>query len=420
MSPTQGLRKLEKEDLLSFARIVANAYPSMRITTDEELQKYVERMRKYDELDPRVDYYGFYRAGQLLGGFYMFGFEMNLWGTLVKAGGIGTLAVDLLHKKEKVAKETVLAALRHFRREGMPVAVLYPFRPDFYRKMGFGYGTKMNRYSLRPGDLPGGGSKDAVFYLTRDDIEGIRACYARYFEKNHGMMAKPEAEIARMFDNPKIKVVGCKRDGNVTGYMVFSFKQDAQDRFLLNDLAVIELVYDTRDDLAQFMAFLRSQADQIRRVVIDTQDEFFHFLPWDPRNGSDDIIPSVYHVTNTQGVGLMYRVLDVARIFSILKEHNFGGQTCVVKFVIEDGFFPENGGPVVVSFDRGAPTVLAGSEIWDVEVKMSVSEFSSLLMGSIGFSSLYAYNLAHISDEGCVDAIDRLFRGPKPVCLTAF
>ncbi len=50
-----------------------------------------------------------------------------------------------------------------------------------------------------------------------------------------------------------------------------------------------------------------------------------------------------------------------------------------------------------------------------------MAEFSSLLMGSVRFSSLYRYGLAEISDQGAVDQIDKLFGvAAKPICTTPF
>ncbi len=42
--------------------------------------------------------------------------------------------------------------LEHYRERGAPFAVLHPFRLDFYRAMGFGYGTPVHRYRFAPGD----------------------------------------------------------------------------------------------------------------------------------------------------------------------------------------------------------------------------------------------------------------------------
>jgi predicted acetyltransferase len=416
-----GFRKLEKDEIPSFARIAVNAYPGFRISSEEDIAKYAGRLQRHVEVDPRAYYFGLFRSGSLAGGFCMYDyFTLNLLGTRVKAGGVGNLGVDLTHKKEKVARDIMLATLRHFREKGISMVTLYPFRPDFYRKMGFGYGTTINRYTLRPADLPTGGSKEHVEFLTRDDIEGIHACYMRYFDRTSGMMAKPAAEMATVFDNPQIKVVGCKRDGTVTAYMLFSFKKDTQGRFLVNDLVVRELICDASADLLEMMTFLRSQADQIRKVVIDTQEEYFHYLPVDPRDGSDEMIPSVYHVVGSKGVGMMYKVVDIPGMFHLLGSRNFGDQTCGVKLTIRDSFQPENDGSVIVHFAGGLPTVKSEADGWDVQVTMDVAEFSSLLMGAVDFSSLHRYGLAVVSDEKRIATLDRLFRAPKPVCLTAF
>jgi len=416
----QDFRRLDSSELLSFARIIANAYPGLRIASDEDIQKTVERMQKRAEIEPKVDYYGLFRDGQLVGGLSLYTYDMNLLGTCVKAGGIGNLAVDLLRKKEKAARDMMLSTLRLLQEQGMLISLLYSFRPDFYRKMGYGYGAKMNRYVVRPVDLPKGPSKEHVTYLTRDDIVGMQACYTRFFEQTHGMIAKPADDMIRMFDASTVRVVGCRRGNLISGYMVFSFRQDKDGRFLVNDLLIKELVYDAPDDLLELMTFLHAQADQIRKVIVDTQEEFFHFLPEDPRNGSEDLIPSVYHVTNTQGVGLMYRVLDVREVMRLLSSRDFGGQTCKVRLTIEDSFLPENGGSAVVHFDGGLPSVKADSDEWQFEVCLPIAEFTSLLMGAVDFRSLNRYGLGGISDTRYIDTLDRLFRAPGPHCLTAF
>jgi predicted acetyltransferase len=53
----------------------------------------------------------------------------------------------------------MLYFLRHYREQGAPLVALYPFRPDFYRQMGFGYGTKMDQHRVKPSALPRGPSK---------------------------------------------------------------------------------------------------------------------------------------------------------------------------------------------------------------------------------------------------------------------
>lgn len=133
------------------------------------------------------------------------------------------------------------------------------------------------------------------------------------------------------------------------------------------------------------------------------------------------MLPRVlYHQSNVQGVGLMYRVVDVPRLFEALTEHDFNGQSCRVKFSIRDTFLPENAGSWVVGFENGR-THLTAQDDYDVEVKLDIAEFSSLVMGTVRFQQLITYNLAAISDADYIHDVDRLFQvNQKPICMTSF
>ena len=130
--------------------------------------------------------------------------------------------------------------------------------------------------------------------------------------------------------------LGYWADGQLQGYLLFSFEPVPNGNFLRNNIVVRTLLYENSVALRGLLAFLRTQADQIEAVVLNTQDEDFHLLLHDPRNGSHNLMPSVYHESNTQGVGIMYRVIDVPRLFALLAGHNFGGQTLTVQLNLRD------------------------------------------------------------------------------------
>jgi Sterol carrier protein domain/Acetyltransferase (GNAT) domain len=273
---------------------------------------------------------------------------------------------------------------------------------------------------VRPGDLPSGGAKQHVTYLQLDDAQQVQHCYDAYLAETHGMIEKSALELNNLFTNGENRIVGYKQAGFVTGYIVFSFKSAKQDNFIHNDLHVKEFIYTDRAALAGLCAFLHAQADQINRIVFNTQDEYFHYLLRDPRNGSDNLIPHVYHETNTQGVGLMYRVIDTSGLFRLLADHNFGDQSCRLKLTVDDDFFPENNTSTIIDFTNGRPQIGA-DDAGAVAVRLSVADVSSLIVGSVRFKSLYAYGLADVSEPSAVTLIDRLFRTEqKPICTTPF
>jgi predicted acetyltransferase len=116
----------------------------------------------------------------------------------------------------------------------------------------------------------------------------------------------------------------------------------------------------------------------------------------------------------------MYRVIDTAGLFAALKRHNFGNRDCRLKISVTDSFFPENQASHIVHFADGQPRCKK-SGVFDVEINLDVSDFSSLVMGAVNFRSLYDYGLAEISDKRYVNMINSLFlTDQKPKTTTQF
>jgi predicted acetyltransferase len=416
------IRKLSEQEVESFVGVATNAYPSFQLTSQDAFDRTVQRFQKIHQEEPQTEFYGYVREGEVLGGYQSHTYRMNLLGTRADVSGIGFVAVDFMHKKEQIAKELLQGFHQQSREQGHMMTLLYPFRPDFYKQMGYGFGTKMNQYRLLPSAFPKGKSKQHVQLLTRDDTQLVVDCYTRFLERHNGMIEKTASETQNLFANPhQLKVVGFKKDGKVEGYMTFFFKTGVHDENVaMHNLVIREFVYETPEALSELMTFLNSQADQVNRIILHTQDEFFHHLFSDPRNTSGRMIPHVYHESNVQGIGLMYRVVDTMGVFQMLKDHNFGGQTVNVKLTIADTFLPKNAGSTILHVVEGKATVKQDGD-FDVEVKMDISDFSSLLMGAIHFKTLYNYGLAEISDAAYVDAIYKMFfTEEKPLCTTGF
>lgn len=411
---TSEIRVLSNEELARFARIAREAYPSFTTPVDELAERLVRNRANM----PYTEYYGLFRDDRLLGGMRHFDFTMSYHGIAMLTGGVGLVAVDLLHKKEHVARELISFFLRHYRERGAPLVSLYPFRPDFYRQMGFGYGTRMNQYRVRPASLPPGPGKSHLRVLGRDDAPALLDCYNRYAARTHGFYLHEEVWANRLFDDPERHILAYVEAGQVQGYIVYHFVRGHS--FLLNDIEVEELIYEHSAALRELLHYLRTQADQIDTLIINTQDAQLHQLLHDPRNGTGNMIPSVYHETNTQGLGIMYRVTDTAGLFQALAGHSFGGQNLTLALRLRDSFLPENDGETVIRFTDGRPALAPGAQP-DVTLSIAVDLFSALVMGSADFYSLYRYGLAEIDDPTYSGTVYRLFLSEvAPMCLTAF
>ncbi len=412
------IRELDEDELEELLRITQEAFPGMKVGGPAEREAALERLRRIRREGSGV-FYGVFEEGHMVGVMRSYDFTMKLHETRTLVGGVGGVAVDLRHKKERVAADMIAHFLRVYRDKGAALTALYPFRPDFYRRMGFGYGVKLNRYSFRPDALPAGRTRARVEYLTAADREAVRACYDRFLARTNGLFELLPHTLDGLFTDPAQHVVGYRRDGELRGYLLFRFEPARGDNWLANNISLRSMVYDDPVALSALLGFLRTQADQVERIIYETQDDAFHYLLTDPRDGSGNLLAGLWHETNTQGAGIMYRVINVPRLFAVLGDHDFGGVTASVGLTLTDSFMPVNAGRTVVDVDRGRASLRAGAA--DVEIGMDIAEFSSLAVGAANFARLYEYGLATIDDPGAVPLVTQLFGATQPPwCLTHF
>lgn len=413
------IKKLEAAHIEAWVQILANAFPGMQVNSEAEMIRVQERLQK--GLSQRdVQSVGLFADDALLGVMRLFDFTMNLHGQDVLVGGLGGVAVDLVHKKEKVARDMVAHFLQYYQAQEAALTALYPFRPDFYKKMGFGYSTQMTHYTIAPASFPQE-EKTQISFLEAADKEAIVACYERYRQQTHGMLSLPAATWDRLFADGEFQIVGYKDGDKVRGYLLFKFEPVGNGNALSNNMLVRAFIYESTAVMQALMTFLHTQADQINRVVLTVQDENLHYLLADPRNGSGVMLPGINHETAVSGLGIMFRVIDVPRLFAAWGDRDFGGQTCRLCITLRDSFLPENDGSTVVYFENGRSALQSVSSPYDVEITLDVSDFSSMAIGAVTFKQLRHYGLVKISDPAYTDVVNRIFwTENKPQTLTTF
>lgn len=72
------------------------------------------------QADPIINIFGLFEAGDLRGAMRLYDFTMRLHGVDMLVGGVGGVAVDLLHKKERVAYDMLQFFQAHYRKKGRP------------------------------------------------------------------------------------------------------------------------------------------------------------------------------------------------------------------------------------------------------------------------------------------------------------
>ncbi|UNK16428.1 GNAT family N-acetyltransferase [Paenibacillus sp. N3/727] len=420
------IRKLNIDEIPAFVDIALNAYPAKAVPGPEFRERQITRFTHNQENMPTVQYYGLFRDNRLIAGMRIHEYTMNLYGRMIQVGGVGQVAVDLLHKKEKAAKQLIEFFISHFKLKGISLLLLYPFKPDFYKNMGFGYGTKMNQYRIKPDSLPRAAEKHGLVWLDRSHQDLIRDCSDRQATSTHGMMLKTPYELNSLFNAPGKRLIGYMEDNKLNGYISFTFNSISSDNFLLHDMVIHEFVYETPEALQQLGTFLHTQSDQINRIIWTTQDDTIEYLIGDPRNGSDRILPSVFHESHTSGVGLMYKIIDIEKFIIELAQTGavYSSKPVTLHFKVTDSFSSKQPNSFALHIEQESLTISMQEQRGtrdDSVIELDISDLSSLLMGVVDADKLYQYGKIKTSDPQVIALLKNCFRRVnKPVCTTAF
>lgn len=422
------VKKLPFESIQEASHILTMAYPGVGMTP----QLYAERIVKRWE-DPHLCFYGVFDTeanDALVGAMRYHQFEMNFHGHPISACGIGAVAVALTRKKEHMAFHMLQHFLYTHREAGYPMALLYPFDPGFYKRMGFGYGAPQYQLSLKPAQLPATGCKERVMLLSRIHLQHLLRFYNQQAEATHGLLTKHEIDFDLLFDDESLHIAGYFYEGHLEGYLLFRFLPE-HGNFLLNDLQVSQWLWSTPDAFLGLATFLHAQGDQIRHVLVNTQMPDFHFALANAKDSHQQLLGGVWHSTARLGTGVMYRVLDlVALLRPLCNTKAKSIPTSSVEPTIDlglqltDSFMPENAGTYVLSL-RGQSLLdikkQDDSTAVTVTLSMDISDFSSLIVGAVSLKTLFSIGLASLSDASHLKDLSAFFEAEQPpICLTAF
>ena len=144
-----AIREITSREMGDFMHIVLNGYPRLDMPLETEALGFSERILN-EAGDQSLSHIGFFRDDEMHGVMRCHDLQMNFHGKMIPVGGMGLLAVDLLHKREHVAKKLMEYYHGLYLKKGACMTLLYPFSTLFYRRMGYGYGPKMDQYRINP------------------------------------------------------------------------------------------------------------------------------------------------------------------------------------------------------------------------------------------------------------------------------
>jgi predicted acetyltransferase len=231
------IRKLTKDDLDEYREITYNAYPSLRDFSEEGIREYNESVTDIIENDTKVGFYGLFEAGRMIGVMRLFDLEMNCFGRILPVSGLGFLAVHVAYKQKGAARDMLAFYEELYREKGWPIGTLLPFRPDYYKRMGYGIGTKMSRYRIETQRIPEYEGQCDLRFIDRYALDPLLECHARVATKTHGMLLKHRKEINEMREAETARYLGCFDDnGILRGYLTYQYEFPVEGNYTRNEI----------------------------------------------------------------------------------------------------------------------------------------------------------------------------------------
>ncbi len=423
------IRRLTLSDIDGYLEVYLNAYPAYKELDDECREKYRKKATLEISENKEVIHMGMLEGGKVIAIMKVVHFSLNLFGKMQPALGLMALGVHPLYKKQGVA----LAMIREFEKialeEGATVTMLLPFNIPFYRRMGYGFGGRLEEYHIPTGGLPKVKTADMehLRFLSMEDLPAVLECHRAFVRANHGMVDKFEEEIRGMQSDSQVFRIGYEENGRLRGYLAWRYREASDVNYTQVCMSVEEMVYENGEILRAMLGFVRNQAELCQTVILRSGEPDFIHLIEDPQDISKNYIDFGFLQTNVAAVGTMFKIINpekfiadtgyrkFPKVCKNAEEKGSKDDKFTVKFQYEREL-EHSEEAVSVAFENGTWQIAKGGEA-DVTVELRQGTFASILMGSADISAMVRLGGAKISNIAKLSELEALLTYPqRPWC----
>ncbi len=260
--PSLELRPAREDDLLPLARLWAVAFPGERSVSTRARQ-----LREGGTYGGLETCWVAEQEGRMAGAFRVYDLLLHLHGRPLPTLGLAALAVDPSFRRRGVGAALCRAAMRLGRERGDLLSALYPFRVDFYARLGYALAGEFHRYRFPPAALPAFPGADTVRMIPPAEREPMLPdFYASLLGRMHGAVRRTPGMWEFLADE-EVQVWGVPAPGGLGGYMVTEPRPGGSRR--KSALRVRELLAGDADSYRALLGWLARQSDQWEEVTYD-------------------------------------------------------------------------------------------------------------------------------------------------------
>ena len=337
----------------------------------------------------------FHRLGQFFGGVSVP--SAAVFGVVVapeaRGRGIGTF----------LFRET----LAEWRRDGVAISALYPSDTWTYRRFGWDVGGTHIRYRLPLSAIRSSGELDVERFDT-SDLPGVAACYTEVATSASGFLDRDEhwwrLRVLNELDDRPMHCYLVRRDGRVTGYVIYVQEPVPHHLPIYWDLACIDLQWLDVDSAHSLLAFVAAQRpiardalwvgpidDPLALLVLQDALQVDFFFNW------------------------MARLVHVERAFeSRGYPRDAEG---AVELELEDPLVPANTGAFRLDVHAGAGSV---TRLERARARIDIGALSALYTGWLTPRNAARAGRIVGADEEALATLERLLAGRVPSMVEEF
>lgn len=298
-------RTAKAADVNALASMAMRAYPVPDRSVESIREHFADS--PWSTLD---DVYICEIAGSPAASAFMHPFRVFAWGTTWRAGGLGGVAVAPDRRRLGVARGLVRHCQSVCRERGWPLMPLYPFRVDFYAKLGWGVAETRDVYTLPVASIPDDPAAASVRVVTLAEAEHLLPVYEAFAERRNGHLARSGASWMKILLRRLPFLAVHEGADGPDGYMLYKVEA-AGTHFLHQRMRIQELVWTTDAAWRGLLGFVRRQSDQIAEVAYEARedDALIHHAAH-PSVPDGPIVGGAFHMVSRRGIGIMMKILD--------------------------------------------------------------------------------------------------------------
>jgi predicted acetyltransferase len=402
-----ALRQAGRRDIRRLAELWTHAFPGER--TVEQRVRQLEEGGVYGGIEQA---WYIERQGRIAGAFRGYALTQYLHGAPVPMLGLAAVAVAADARRSGLGGRLCAAAVRIGRERGDLVSVLYPFRPDFYHRLGWGLVGSLHAHRFAPESLPVQVGHPRVYLAPGGLLPAVFECYDAVARSSHGLLQRTPA-VWRQHLAREVHHIHALQDGaEVRGYVMVAYGPGpVPDR---KTLVVQELIARDDDARAELLSWISLQRDSWRVVAYDAlPEERFDLLLAEPRPYGYRPRRTLWAPTARIIRGPMLRLLDVP---GALEARSAWPEAAPLRFTltVRDPLLPENEGPWQVDFDgRQVRCTRAGAA--PVELHTDAATLAQIHAGELRVSEAARFGRAEV--RGPAAPLDALFQAGRTLRL---